>query len=494
MLQPLPKFRLVKEAPESMKCDLLALPIFTDNKSGPGAKEVAALLGTTLKDLLSAERVKGEVGDCLVLPTYGRIPAKKVAFVGLGKQGKASSFEIRRAGAVLARRTAGAKAIGALLPAAVQGVQSLQAFAEGFLLGSYKFDRYKASSKNGSAPQAATDVLIAGVAKSAAVDKAIARAEVIAEATMLARDLANTPALDKSPSSLVDEAKRIAKGTSIAVKVFDEKQLAAKGMNGILGVGRGSPKESRMIEMVYKAPGAKKSIAIIGKGIIFDSGGMNLKLQGLDWMKMDMGGAASVLGVMQAVAALKPKVNVTGIICSAENMLGGNALHTGDVLTMYGGKTVEVANTDAEGRLVMADGLVYAAEKKPDYILDIATLTGACMVALGQRCFGILGSDPGLVRGLLAASERAGEQSWELPLIEDYRKLIDSDIADLKNIGGPYAGAITAGLFLREFVDGIKWAHLDVAGAMKGDSDEYEQSKGATGAGTRTLIEWVLSL
>ncbi|MHB8512730.1 MAG: leucyl aminopeptidase [Actinomycetota bacterium] len=489
----MPKFKVVKDAPESVKCDLLTLPVFNDSKPGPGAAEVAALLGTTLKELLASEQIKGDLGDCVVLPTYGRLTARKVAFIGMGSQKRVGVFEVRRAGAVVARKTNGAKIVGTLIPAAVKGEESLRAFAEGFLLGSYKFDRYKnGGSKNGAT--SVTDVLIAGEPKHPGAEKSLAKAEAIAEGTKLARDLTNTPANDKSPISLAEEAKRIAKGTSITVKVLDEKQLAAKGMNGILGVGRGSPKPPRLIEMIYKASGAKRSVAIIGKGITYDSGGLNLKTQGLDWMKMDMGGAAAVLGTMQAVAALKPKVNVTGIICSAENMPGGNALHTGDILHMYGNKTVEVGNTDAEGRLVMADGLSYAAEKKPDYILDIATLTGACMIALGPRCFGILGSDQKLVRGLLDAASRAGEHAWELPLIEDYRKMIDSDIADLKNIGGPYGGAITAALFLREFVKGIPWAHLDIAGPEKSDSDDFEQPKGATGSGVRTLVEWLISL
>lgn len=493
----MPKFRLVKESPEAVACDLLAVPVFKDAKPGPGAAEVATLLGTTLKDLFAAEHITGKVGDCAVLATVGHISAKRVAFVGLGDKKSAGAFEVRRAGAVVARKAAGAKTVGTLIPAAVagNGTEAARAFAEGFLLGSYKFDRYKKPSANGAKPVVVSDVLIAGMAKSAGMDKALAAAQAVADGTMLARDLTNTPANDKSPMSLAQQARDIAKGTSITVKVMDEKQLAAKGMNGILGVGRGSPKPPRLIEMNYKAAGAKKKVAIIGKGITFDSGGINLKTQGLDWMKMDMGGAAGVLGIMKAVAAIKPKVDVTAIICSAENMPGGNALHPGDVLTMYGGTTVEIGNTDAEGRLVMADGLALAAErKKYDYILDIATLTGACMVALGPRCFGILGNDDTLVQGLIAASKRAGELSWELPLIDDYRKMIDSDIADLKNIGGPYGGAITAGLFLREFIGDHKWAHLDIAGPTKSESDEFEQPKGATGSAVRTVVEWLTSL
>ncbi|MGH2829310.1 MAG: leucyl aminopeptidase, partial [Actinomycetota bacterium] len=437
--------------------------------------------------------IKGEVGDCALVPTYGRISAKKVAFIGFGEPKKSGAFEVRRAAAVLARRSTGAKTVGATLPSVNGKADALtRAFTEGFLLGSYRFDRYKKPSDNGVRT---SDVLITGVAKSPAVDKAIAKAEAIATGTALARDLTNVPANDKSPISLANEAKAIAKSVpEMTVKVMDEKQLKAKGLAGILAVGQGSPKPPRLIEISYKSTGAKRSVAIIGKGITFDSGGINLKNQGLEWMKMDMGGAAAVLGTMKAIGAIKPKVNVTGIICSAENMPGGNAIHPGDVLKMYGGQTVEIGNTDAEGRLVMADGLALAAERNYDYILDIATLTGACMIALGPRCFGVLGNDKGLVRGLLDAAGTAGELAWELPVFDDYRKLIDSDIADMKNIGGPHGGAITAALFLREFVGKAKWAHLDIAGPTKSESDEFELPKGATGAGVRTLVEWLSSL
>lgn len=486
------KFRIVRQVPEKVRCDLLAVPIYKGGTAGPGAEAVAKVLGK-LSDLLELNMVKGDLGDALVLPTYGKLPAKQVALIGLGERGKAGAFQIRRAGAVLARRAGAARVVATTLPSAAKGSEeeTLGAFVQGFLLGSYRFDRYKKASKDGPPPGVKEVVIVGSGNGPAAV---LERARVIAEATALARDLTNVPAADQGPQTLAEEARRVARRGGLTVKVFDEKQLAAKGFNGILGVGRGSTKPPRLIEIRYTSRGAKRTVAIVGKGITFDSGGINLKNQGLDWMKMDMGGGAAVIATMSAVARLKPKVNVIGLVCSAENMPGGNALHPGDVLSMFAGKTVEVGDTDAEGRLVMADGIAYARTRGATTIVDIATLTGSAMIALGPKSFAVLGNDPKVVRGLLGAAERAGEHAWELPMYEEYRKMLDSDIADIKNVGGRYGGAITAALFLKEFVGEVSWAHLDIAGTAKSDSDEFELPKGATGSGVRTLVEWLTSL
>jgi leucyl aminopeptidase len=486
------RFRAVRERAEKIRCDLLAVPIYAGGTAGPGTDGVARALGGKLSDLLKLNRIKGEVGDALVLPTLGKLGAKHVALIGLGKKAKAGAFEIRRAAGVLAKRVGTASVVATTLASAAKGSddENLRAFVEGFLLGSYRFDRYKKTSKDGVRP-AVKEVLFPGAAVPARV---VERARAVAEATALARDLTNVPAGDLGPSTLASEARKIARRGGVTVRVLDEKQLAAKGFGGILGVGRGSAKPPRLIEIRYAARGAKRTVAIVGKGITYDSGGLNLKTEGLDWMKMDMGGGAAVVGTLSAVARLKPKVNVLGLVCSAENMPGGNALHTGDVLTMYGGKTVEVGNTDAEGRLVMADGIVYAKERGADVVLDIATLTGASMIALGPRAFAVLGNDRPVVRGILDAAARAGEYAWELPIYDEYRKMIDSDIADIRNIGGRYGGAITAALFLKEFVGDTPWAHLDIAGTAKNETDEFELPKGATGSGVRTLVEWLMTL
>ncbi|MGH2726843.1 MAG: hypothetical protein ACRDKS_07680 [Actinomycetota bacterium] len=292
---------------------------------------------------------------------------------------------------------------------------------------------------------------------------------------------------------LAREARRIAKGLPLTVRVMTEKELRAGKYGGILGVGQGSARPPRLVEIRYRPAGAKRHVALVGKGITFDSGGINLKNDGLDWMKMDMAGGAAVLATMLAVGRLKPKVAVTALICTAENMPGGRALHPGDVITMRGGKTVEIGNTDAEGRLVMADGIVYAREQKADVVIDIATLTGACMIALGDKAFGVMGNRQDEIDKVLRAAGEAGERAWQLPLYDEYRKKIDSDIADIRNIGDRYGGAITAGLFLKEFAGDTPWLHLDIAGPARSTTDEFETPKGATGVGVRTLVRYIES-
>ena len=486
----MPKFRVVTGAPDRVRCDLLAVPVYKGPTAGPGADAVARKLGVPLKQLFSSERITGDLGETVIVPSYGKLPAARVAFVGLGPRAEAGTQQMRRAGAVLAKRAGGAKVVASTLPLASKGdaADAARAFTEGFILGSYRFDRYKTSA-NGKAP-AVSAVLVSANGVPASV---LTRAQVVAQATCLARDLTNIPAGDLAPQDLASEARRLARGNSLQVRVLDERQLAAKGFGGILGVGRGAAKPPRLIEMRYTSRGARETIALVGKGITFDSGGINLKNQMLDWMKMDMAGGAAVLATMSAVAKLKPKVNVLGIVCSAENMPGGNALHPGDILTMYGGKTVEVADTDAEGRLVLADGIVYAIQRGATTIVDIATLTGAVMIALGNRAFGVLSNSDKVARDILSAADRSGENAWRLPMYEEYRKSLDSDIADLKNLGGRWGGAINAALFLREFVGAVPWAHLDIAGAAKSDNEEYEIPKGGTGAGVRTLVEWLTS-
>jgi leucyl aminopeptidase len=427
----------------------------------------------------------------------GRLPAKQVLFVGLGPKDEAGAWVALRAGAMTARLAGGGKVLATTIPQAIKGkpAGAVRVFVEGFSLASYRFLRYKAH-KN-TRPNRVESVTLLGTKSwdARAVKQAITIGTTIADGTAIARDLTNTPAGDKSPESLAEEARRIAKN-GLKIKVLTEKDLEAKGFGGILGVGRGSPKPPRLIELRYDAPGSKRKVAIVGKGITFDSGGINLKpTEGLDWMKMDMGGAGAVLGAMYAISKLKPKVSVRGYIATSENMPDGNALHPGDVITQYGGKTVEIGNTDAEGRLVMADAIVYAREQGADVVLDIATLTGAMMIALGHKMFGVIGEPRTEVRKVLEAAERGGEAAWELPLHKEYAHVMRSDIADLRNVpsrnvGG---GAITAALFLKEFVGDTPWVHLDIAGPSKSDEDYFENPKWATGAGVRTLVEYVMA-
>jgi leucyl aminopeptidase len=303
----------------------------------------------------------------------------------------------------------------------------------------------------------------------------------------------NTPAIDLSPAELAKQAQAMAKQVGLEAKVWNEAELKRGGFGGIIGVGQGSVNPPRLIELRYAAAGREAPIALTGKGIAFDSGGLSIKdATGMEHMKIDMGGAASILGAMRAIAILKPRVNVIAAIPSSENMPSGSAIRPGDVLRHRNGKTSEVLNTDAEGRLVLADALAYLVEQHPRAIIDTATLTGSCMVALGEDVWGALGNDRQLVREVLAAGDAAGEPGWELPLYEPYRRLIDSEVADVKNVGKRWGGAITAALFLREFVGGVPWVHLDIAGPAFAERAGDYWPKGATGIPVRTLVRFVL--
>ncbi|HLW17767.1 MAG TPA: leucyl aminopeptidase [Actinomycetota bacterium] len=501
----MPTFSVSKSTAKAAKSDVLAVPVYEGLKLGPGAKDAQDALGSTLKELSEhipilgkpSEQFTGELGDAILVQTLGKLPAKQVLFVGMGPEKEANVGTVRRAGAIAARCVGGGTSVATTIPqAAGAPAAAVRAFVEGFLLASYRYLRYR-SEQDGRPNRVESVVLLPGKGwEPKAIKRAMDHAAAVAEGTNLARDLTNTPAGDKSPESLAQEARKIARN-GLKVKVLNEKELAAKGFGGILGVGRGSPKPPRLIELIYEPPGAKRTIAFVGKGITFDSGGINLKPSdgGIDWMKMDMGGAGAVLGAMHAIAKLKPKVAVRAYVASSENMPDGNALHPGDVITQYGGKTVEIGNTDAEGRLVMADAIVYAKERGADVVVDIATLTGAMMIALGQKMFGVIGEPRTEVAKVLEAAERAGEPAWELPLNHEYLEVMKSDIADLRNVASRNVGggAITAALFLKEFAGDTPWVHIDIAGPAKLDEDHYENPKWATGAGVRTLVEYALA-
>jgi leucyl aminopeptidase len=490
----MPTFRIAKEKATKLDCDVLAVPIYKGNEPGPGAAEVEKAIGGSFKQLLEAARAKGEPGDALLIPANSKIKAKQVLLVGVGEKG-AGAANARKAGAVVARRTGAVSTVATTIPGAVGGnaAEAAGAFVEGFVLGAYRFDRYKA---NGAKRKTKTVTLASGRGGTEqALRKAMSRASVVAEGQALARDLTNTPAGDFIPESFASEARKLAKGSSLTVRVLGAKELKAGRYGGIIGVGKGSEHPPRLVEIRYRPAGARKHVALVGKGITFDSGGINIKTADLDWMKMDMGGGGAVMGVMAAVAKLKPKVAVTGLVCTAENMPSGTALRPGDVITMKSGKTVEIGNTDAEGRLVMADGITHAIQNsKADVVVDIATLTGAMMIAIGDKAFGVMGNDQAVVDQVLKAAGEAGENAWQFPLYEEYRRKIDSDIADIRNVGDRYGGAITAGLFLKEFAGDTPWVHIDIAGSARSTTEEFDTTKGATGVGVRTLVRWIESL
>jgi leucyl aminopeptidase len=366
------------------------------------------------------------------------------------------------------------------------------AAVEALELGGYRFERYK--SKKDDEP-ALKRAIVLGSSRwdTKRMNVAVRQAEVVAEAICWARDLVNTPAGDLPPAKIADAAKLMAEQVGLWCKVWTEKELEKGGFGGILGVGRGSVNPPRLIELSYSGAGKQTPVALTGKGISFDSGGLSIKdARGMETMKDDMGGAASILGTMRAIAILKPKINVIAAIPTSENMPSGSALKPGDVITHRGGTTSEVLNTDAEGRLVLADSLALLTEQKPTCIVDTATLTGACVVALGESITGALGNDQSLVRELVAAGEAVGEPAWQLPLFQDYRKLIDSSVADIKNIGDRYGGAITAALFLAEFVGDTPWVHLDIAGPGFSERGNDLGPRGGTGVPVRTLVRFLL--
>jgi leucyl aminopeptidase len=326
----------------------------------------------------------------------------------------------------------------------------------------------------------------------AKVQAALDRGAAIARAVAWARDLVNEPAGTLTPSALADQARQAAEVGGLTIDVLDEVAIENEGLGGLMGVAQGSEQPPRLIKLSYEPEGrARGTVVLVGKGITFDSGGLSLKTaDGMETMKTDMSGAAAVIAAMSVLRAVGVKVNVIAIVPTTENMPGGSAIKPGDVLKIRNGKTVEVLNTDAEGRLILADGLSLAVEESPDAVIDLATLTGACVVALGLKVAGLMGNDDGWVDQVRQGAQRAGEAAWPLPLPPEYRKDLDSEIADLKNItGGRYGGALTAGLFLSEFVGDVPWAHLDIAGPARAPSDDGYVAKGGTGFGVRTLVE-----
>jgi leucyl aminopeptidase len=467
---------LVAEVPEGL--DVLGVPV------AKGPVLVGDGRGLSVEDL-EDRGFEGKVGESLSLPGTGHTT---VIALGVGEAGDVTPDVLRRAAGALVRaawkRATAATSLLDAVPAGGDQAAAARAVAEGAGLAAYRFTRYK------SEPDPCHLESLALVATGDGLAGAVDRARATVEAVWLARDLVNEPAGSLSPSDLADRAQAMAERVGLEVEVIDEVEAANLGLGGLLGVAQGSDEPCRLIKLTYAPAQASRTVALVGKGITFDSGGLSIKTaEGMMAMKTDMGGGAAVIGAMSALPALAPPVKVIGFVPATENMPGGRAIKPGDVLKTRSGTTVEVLNTDAEGRLVLADGLALAVEEHPDAIVDLATLTGACIVALGPKITGLMGNDDDLLSEVRSAAERAGEPAWPLPLPKDYRKQLDSEVADLKNIGGRSAGALTAGLFLQEFVGDIPWAHLDIAGPSRSEEDDGPVVKGATGVGVRTLLE-----
>jgi leucyl aminopeptidase len=435
-----------------------------------------------IQDAAKSNNFSGKERDLLV--TYPGKPSKRLIVAGLGRKDKFNTEKLRRAAAQVGQRARSLDLTEiSIVPPAGDRAENTQALVEGVALSLYEYKRWK--SKTPKQLKLLT-VRVDGDAD------AVRRGEIYARATCLTRDLVNEPPSVCTPRYLADTAKRIAK-KGISIKIFDGKQIKKMRMGGLLGVAIGSTEPPRFVHLSYKAPGARKTVAIVGKGITFDSGGLCLKAaDGMLNMKDDMSGAGAVIGIFSALAELKPRINVHGIFAATENMPGGSAYKTRDVLRAMNGKTMEIINTDAEGRLVLADALSYASRLKPSEIIDLATLTGACVVALGPEMSAIFTASDKLQKGILAAAKAEGEKVWPLPLENEYMEMIKSDVADMKNSGGRWGGAITAALFLREFVaEGIPWAHLDIAGPALVESDKPYRPAGGTGVMVRTLLRYI---
>jgi len=451
-----------------------------------------------LGQVCQSERFKGKTGQLVQLPTYGQIRCGKLVLWGLGKLQEYNHGSVRKQAANVARQLSnsnGQTNACLYLRGNNRSEKHVQTAVEGCLLGSYSFKKYKSSKEDGQKSNLEF-VSIGGVELTPGrFNRAAGAGRVIAEATNLARDLIAEPASYMTPTRLAQEARRAARASSLTFSVFDAGQLEKMGMGCLLGVARGAREPAKFIVMRYAAARAKKLLAIVGKGITFDSGGLSLKTaQGMEHMKYDMSGAAAVIATMQAMGKLKPAINLLGVIAATENMPGGAALHPGDVLVAMNGKSVEVNNTDAEGRLILADALCYACQQGPDQVIDLATLTGGCVTALGRVAAGIMGNDQELVDRLIAAGNEAGERLWQLPLFDEYKESLKSDIADLKNSGSRGEAVSSAGgMFLREFVDNKAWAHLDIAGPAWLDKDRDECNKGGTAFGVRLLCQYILS-
>ncbi len=488
-------YTLRKGAPDKTRTDAVVVGVVKGAKGlevAPGGEGVAGAYGRKLDPLLSTIGFKAKAGEVAKVPTQGMLRAPVLILVGLGDKDALTTEAVRRAAGVAARTVANAATVALALPAG--DAEHVRAVAEGYLLGSYRFTAYKSAPSEEGPSEV---VLLTDRARDKEATAALATARTVSAARALARDWVNTPAGDLTPVAFTDAvsaAVKERKDRKVRIEVLDDRQLLDGGYGGIIGVGQGSANPPRLVTLTYKPRGAKTRLALVGKGITYDSGGLSIKPgPSMTTMKCDMSGAAAVAAATLAIAELGLPVAVTTFLPMAENMLSGSAMRPGDVLTMYGGRTVEVLNTDAEGRLVMADALVKATERKPDVIVDVATLTGACVVALGDRIAGVMGNDEALVTQAQAAGARVGEALWPLPVAEEMTEKVrtNSKVADLAQHNSErWGGALYAAAFLQEFVGDHRWAHLDIAGPAFNERGPWGYtSSGGTGFGVSTLVE-----
>ena len=501
------KFTLFSEpasALADLPVDLLAVALFKENRN---ESEIFSILNQRLDGHLGRiaeeERFLGKPQQTLTVHTHGKIAAPRVLLVGLGSRADATVADVRHAAAKVARaaRHVGAKSAGIVFPAGRGDARDVELACEGVLLGRYKFDRYLTSDES-KHPDMLESVTLAASRELAAAtfEASTRRAQIVAEAAARARDLVNEPAAEMTPRKLAAVAAELARDRGLDVEILDADRCRELGMGMFLAVAQGSEEEPRFIHLTYKpktpaptpASTKTKKVVLIGKAVTFDSGGLSLKTsQGMEDMKVDMAGSAAVIQAIGALAALEAPVEVHALAAATENMPSGKSYKLGDVLKSMAGKTVEINNTDAEGRLTLGDALAFAKTLEPDEIFDFATLTGACMVALGPHIAGVMSNDPALSERWLAAAKAAGEEMWPLPLPDRLKEQLKSDIADMRNTGERNGGALTAGLFLKEFAGTTPWVHVDIAGPATEGKEYGALTKGGTGFAVATIVEYL---
>jgi leucyl aminopeptidase len=484
--------------------------VLTHYEGDSSLQEEAAVvdkaLSGALRDLLKSGEFQGKSQQTVLFHTQGRIQAKRVLLVGLGKRQAARLDTVRQAMGIAAKRVrqAGARSFAAplhgLTLSGTSRVDLVQAMVEGAILGCYQFDLYR-SEKNSEPKDLARMTVVEARAQHLSESReGIRRGLASAEAAVFVRDLCNHPSNVMTPARIAAEAKAIGKERGVRVKILEQGEAEKLGMGAFLGVARGSHEPPKFIILEYRGTGGArrsgrnlKPIVLVGKTITFDTGGISLKpAENMEQMKADMTGGAEVLATVRAASRLRLPLHIIGILPATENMPGGRAIKPGDILTTLSGKTVEVQNTDAEGRLILADGLAYATRLKPAAIIDVATLTGACMVALGQFAVGMFSNNDALKKRIQLAGDKAGERVWEMPLWDDYFEQLRSDVADMRNIGGRGGGMITAAIFLSKFVGDWPWVHLDIASTDWSERERAYIPKGPTGIGTRLLIQYLI--
>lgn len=480
--------------------EALAVVVFKGEKASSNTlKELDKLTGGGISSIFKSEDFNGDKGQTALLrfAPKGKVRARSLMLLGVGEQADYTAAEISVAAGAATRylRTRNHKSFAFLPRSAGDAVMAAQCSAQGFVTSQFELDKYKTQDKRDKSVNKL--VVCVDGANQGDLDKGLRRGQVIGESMNFTRDLANEPPNILTPTEMANRAQRMAKETGLKVEILDEARMEKLGMGSLLSVSKGSEQPAKLIVLRYtpaKSTGAKgELLSLVGKGITFDTGGISLKPgEGMDAMKYDMSGGATVLGAMRAIAMLKPSVPVLGVVAAVENMPDGKASRPSDVVTASNGKTIEILNTDAEGRLILADAVAYAEKQGATTIIDMATLTGAVIIALGDQNTGIMGNDQNLVDTIISVGKENGEGFWQLPVSKEYSKQIKSDIADIKNIGPRgKAGTIMGAVFIQEFIDKAKWAHLDIAGTAWNDSAKPHQSKGPTGVAIRTLVSLV---